>query len=145
MIKIIAIGKKTDYDLHINKYLNRLNKNFETKLDLIQYSSKANNEARNIESAEIIKKIKPSDFVILLDERGKELNNTELCNKITNNRNVIFIIGGPYGVNDELRKRANFVWSISSLIVPYEFARLLLVEQIYRSQEIFLNHPYHHI
>jgi 23S rRNA (pseudouridine1915-N3)-methyltransferase len=109
MIKIIAIGKKTDYDLHINKYLNRLNKNFETKLDLIQYSSKANNEARNIESAEIIKKIKPSDFVILLDERGKELNNTELCNKITNNRNVIFIIGGPYGVNDELRKRANFV------------------------------------
>ncbi|MDR2829159.1 MAG: 23S rRNA (pseudouridine(1915)-N(3))-methyltransferase RlmH [Mycoplasmataceae bacterium] len=145
MIKVVAIGKKTDYDLHINKYLIRLNKNFETKLDLIQYSSKSNNEARNLESNEILKKLKPSDFVILLDERGKGLNNIELCNKITNNRNVVFIIGGPYGVNDELRNRANFIWSISSLIVPYEFARLLLIEQIYRSQEIFLNHPYHHI
>jgi 23S rRNA (pseudouridine1915-N3)-methyltransferase len=109
MIKVVAIGKKTDYDLHINKYLIRLNKNFETKLDLIQYSSKSNNEARNLESNEILKKLKPSDFVILLDERGKGLNNIELCNKITNNRNVVFIIGGPYGVNDELRNRANFI------------------------------------
>jgi 23S rRNA (pseudouridine1915-N3)-methyltransferase len=109
MIRVIAIGKKTDYDANINKYLNRLNKNFETKLELLQYSSKANDEARNLESTEILKKLKPNDFVILLDERGKELYNTELCNKITNNRNVVFIIGGPYGVNDELRNRANFI------------------------------------
>jgi 23S rRNA (pseudouridine1915-N3)-methyltransferase len=64
---------------------------------------------------------------------------------IVNNRNVVFIIGGPYGVTQELRDRANFVMSISKLIFPYEICRLLLVEQIYRSQMIFLNHPYHHI
>jgi 23S rRNA (pseudouridine1915-N3)-methyltransferase len=79
-----------------------------------------------------------------LDERGKEINNDLLCDKITKNQNVVFVIGGPYGVNDEIRKRSNFILKLSELIFPYEICRLMLIEQIYRSQEIFLNHPYHH-
>jgi 23S rRNA (pseudouridine1915-N3)-methyltransferase len=58
---------------------------------------------------------------------------------------VTFIIGGPYGVTQELRDRSNFVWSLGKLVMPYEIVRLVLVEQIYRSQCINSNHPYHHI
>jgi 23S rRNA (pseudouridine1915-N3)-methyltransferase len=144
MIKIIAIGKKTDYEQQINSYIKRLNNNFKTEFTLLKFSSLANDAARENESNEILKHIEKNDFVILLDERGKQLKNKQLCEKIINNKNVVFIIGGPYGVNEKLRKRANFMLSLSDLIFPYEISRLILIEQIYRSQEIFLNHPYHH-
>ncbi|MDR2636431.1 MAG: 23S rRNA (pseudouridine(1915)-N(3))-methyltransferase RlmH [Mycoplasmataceae bacterium] len=144
MIKVVAIGKKTEYDNKIDDYAKRLINNFKTTICCIKHSTYSGNQARDFESNEIFKKIKPSDFVVLLDERGGQLTNIELCKKITNNSNVVFIVGGPYGVNEHLRKRANFMLSLSKLVLPYEISRLILIEQIYRTQEIFLNHPYHH-
>jgi len=144
MIKIICVGKKTEYDGKIKEYLIRLKTIFKTEIIAIDYSHKEYDEARKIESKKILEKIKQNDFVCLLDERGVEIDNYELTKKIINNPNFIFIIGGPYGVNDELRERANFVLKLSRLILPYEICRLILVEQIYRSQTIHLNQSYHH-
>ncbi|MDR0856861.1 MAG: 23S rRNA (pseudouridine(1915)-N(3))-methyltransferase RlmH [Mycoplasmataceae bacterium] len=144
MIKIIAVGKKSEYDSQINNYKKRLIKPFETKFELIDFSSHKDEEARNLESKKIFDLISDNDFVILLDERGVEMDNYELTNTITAHNKVVFIIGGPYGVNPELRKRANILWSIGKLIMPYDIVRLILVEQIYRSQCIKNNHPYHH-
>jgi 23S rRNA (pseudouridine1915-N3)-methyltransferase len=76
---------------------------------LLNFSSENNETARNVESNEIMKKIKENDYVILLDERGKQINNDNLLQKINLNKNIVFIIGGPYGVNEQLRQRANFI------------------------------------
>ncbi|MDR1850919.1 MAG: 23S rRNA (pseudouridine(1915)-N(3))-methyltransferase RlmH [Mycoplasmataceae bacterium] len=145
MIKIIVVGKKTEYDFKINEYETRLKNNFKISWTKIDYSGAKGELAREQESKEILSKISKNDFVILLDERGKELDNQQLTNKLTTNKNIVIIIGGPYGVNEELRKRANYMWSLGKLIMPYEIVRLLLTEQIYRCQCISTNHPYHHI
>jgi 23S rRNA (pseudouridine1915-N3)-methyltransferase len=60
------------------------------------------------------------------------------------NRSIVIVIGGSYGVNAALVKRANFIWSLGKLVYPYEVVRLILIEQIYRSQMIENGHPYHH-
>jgi len=95
-----------------------------------------------------VAKIDKGDFVIVLDERGKNISSPELSavlsEQIELGRNMCMVIGGAYGVNDETRKRANLVWSLSKLVFPHEIVRVLLAEQVYRAQEIYQNHPYHH-
>ncbi|MDR2461717.1 MAG: 23S rRNA (pseudouridine(1915)-N(3))-methyltransferase RlmH [Mycoplasmataceae bacterium] len=144
MIKIIAIGKKTDYDQQIKEYLKRLDNYFKINFVFINHSKEHNENARKLESKEILKHIKEDDYLILLDERGKELDNFELTKIFENKKNICLIIGGPYGVDDELRKKCDFIWSLGKLVYSYEISRLIVVEQIYRSQTISKNHPYHH-
>jgi 23S rRNA (pseudouridine1915-N3)-methyltransferase len=109
MIRIIAIGKKTEYEIKINDYIKRLKKPFNIEFKLLDYSSESGNAAREKESKEILKLVNKKDYVILLDERGKEIDNMELTQKLIKNSDVTFIIGGPYGVTQELRDRSNFV------------------------------------
>ena len=86
--------------------------------------------------------------MILLDERGKNISSPELSkilmNGFVNSQNFVIVIGGAFGVADELRQRANFVWSLSKLVFPHQIVRLILVEQIYRAQEISSGGKYHH-
>ncbi len=98
---------------------------------------------------EKVSKLPASDFVILLDERGKILSSPELSQTIAEpleaGRNVVFVIGGAFGHFDlEITKRANLVWSLSKLVLPHQHCRMIVSEQIYRAQEIYLGHPYHH-
>ncbi|MDR2653997.1 MAG: 23S rRNA (pseudouridine(1915)-N(3))-methyltransferase RlmH [Mycoplasmataceae bacterium] len=144
MITIIVIGKKSDYDSFISNYEKRLKQPFVIKWVKIENSKKSGNEARIEESSKIQECIKKEDYVILLDERGKQLNNEGLVEKIIKTKNVTFIIGGSYGLCQKIYDRANFMWKLSDLILPYELVRLILTEQIYRSQCIFSSHPYHH-
>ncbi|MDR2557838.1 MAG: 23S rRNA (pseudouridine(1915)-N(3))-methyltransferase RlmH [Mycoplasmataceae bacterium] len=145
MLKIIAIGKKTRYDDTIKEYLARLHKQFKTTLLLLPQCDLQNEQARNIDSQNILAKIKPEDYVILLDEKGKEIDNDQLNKQLQIvNRSIVIVIGGSYGVNAALVKRANFIWSLGKLVYPYEVVRLILIEQIYRSQMIENGHPYHH-
>ncbi|GHU49396.1 ribosomal RNA large subunit methyltransferase H [Bacilli bacterium] len=144
MIKIITIGKKTEYDTQINDYIKRLKKPFDIKIINLPFSSFSNDAAREYESKQILSNIQDDDFTILLDERGKQIDNYELTDKLVDNKKIVIVIGGPYGVNEELRKRANFMWALGKLILPYEIVRLVLIEQIYRCQCISQNHPYHH-
>ncbi len=149
-MKIIAIGKKHEkWVLNgIEIFEKRLKKPFDLSWDILPHSNFTEEKAREEETLRILAKIKPSDFVILLDERGKNISSPELAkmlsNGFVNSQNFVIVIGGAFGVADELRQRANFVWSLSKLVFPHQIVRLILVEQIYRAQEISSGGKYHH-
>ena len=90
-----------------------------------------------------------SDYVILLDERGKNISSPDLSQIIEqqflDGKTINFVIGGPFGVPQELRDRVDFVWSFSKLVFPHELMRIMLTEQIYRAQEISRGGKYHHL
>ena len=93
--------------------------------------------------------ITKEDYVVLLDERGKNFT-SEAFSKfleqrtVESTKNLIFIIGGAYGVSDAIMHRANFKWSLSSLVFPHQLVRLILAEQVYRACSIMRNEKYHH-
>ena len=149
-MKIIAIGKKHEkWVLNgIELFEKRLKKPFNLSWDILPHSNFAEEKAREEETQRILAKIKLSDFVILLDERGKNISSPELAkmlsNGFVNSQNFVIVIGGAFGVSEELRQRANFVWSLSKLVFPHQIVLLILVEQIYRAQEISSGGKYHH-
>ncbi|NLA43332.1 23S rRNA (pseudouridine(1915)-N(3))-methyltransferase RlmH [Candidatus Saccharibacteria bacterium] len=150
MIRIIAIGKKHDAWVRdgLQRYYKRLRKPFSVDWVLLPYSTKSYQKARQDESEAILSCIKPGDYVILLDERGKNLSSPEMASYLQeaiSSRSVTFVIGGAYGVDDRLRERSDLVWSLSRLVFPHMIVRLMLLEQIYRAQEIARGGPYHHI
>lgn len=108
-------------------------------------------------SADLLKKegdmildfLKKDDFLILLDERGKILSSEGLAELLEEkiaerHKQIIFLIGGAYGVSEQVRKRANFSWSLSKLVFPHQLVRLMLAEQVYRACTIMRNEKYHH-
>jgi 23S rRNA (pseudouridine1915-N3)-methyltransferase len=106
-------------------------------------------EQKDIESRSLLDALDPIDYVVLLDERGKMLNSPRLAELIGERalngaKKIHFVIGGPFGVNDELRRRADLVWQLSQLVFPHQLVRLILVEQIYRACTILKNEKYHH-
>lgn len=93
--------------------------------------------------------LQKEDYLVLLDERGKQISSEELANFIqlrTNEsiKQIIFLIGGAYGVSDAVKQRANYVWSLSKLVFPHQLVRLILAEQVYRACSINRNEKYHH-
>ena len=101
------------------------------------------------ESAAILKFLKDEDEVILLDETGRTVTNAELASDLESAMNkstkrTVFIIGGAYGVNQQVKDRSNKIYSLSKLVFPHQIVRLLLVEQLYRSFSILSGGKYHH-
>jgi len=101
------------------------------------------------ESAALEQKIPPGAFVIALDQRGKSLSSVGLADLMNDHmvRSIpewTLLIGGPYGLSDTLRKRADLVLSLSPMTLTHQMARLLLLEQLYRCCTIIRNEPYHH-
>jgi 23S rRNA (pseudouridine1915-N3)-methyltransferase len=93
--------------------------------------------------------LQKDDYLVLLEETGKMLGSEELANFIQqraneSNKNVIFLIGGAFGVSDAVKQRANYKWSLSKLVFPHQLVRLILAEQIYRACSINRNEKYHH-
>ena len=150
MIRIIAIGKKHESWIEegIRRYETRLKRPFDVEWVLLSHSSREGLAARQDESERILSRLKPSDFVLLLDERGKLLDSPSLAHHLLDplekSQSVIVVIGGADGVDDSLRLRANLVWSLSPLVFPHQLVRLILTEQLYRAQEIAGSRPYHH-
>jgi len=106
-------------------------------------------QIKKAEAVTILKSLAVNDVLILLDETGKMLSSPGLSKLIQQKANqsaqrVVFLIGGAYGVEDEIKKRANFTWSLSELVFPHMLVRLLLAEQIYRACSILANEKYHH-
>lgn len=148
-VNILAVGKKHEAWVvaGIERYEKRLRKPFVINWRLIPHSSLTGDRARQEESQRILSALKPSNRVYLLDERGEIFDSRELTKNLDADLgecDVTFIIGGAYGVNDEVRARANRVWSLSRLVFPHQLVRLILVEQIYRTQEIRAGGSYHH-
>lgn len=146
MITILAVGKKTDGDLinAIESYQKRLRAPFNVKWLSIPYSAKDGVAARQDESERLLAHIKPGDYVMLLDERGQQTTSPEFSRALSCRADATIVIGGAYGVNDELRQRANLMVSLSKMVFPHQLVRLILIEQIYRAQAIYNHHPYHH-
>lgn len=142
MIKVYSGGKKSKDWILLgqNEYLKRLRKPFDTQFLYFDDEKIANLDQKW--------PFKSSDYVILLDERGGEFSSVQLANKLeilfANGKNVIFIIGGAYGVSPAVRNKANLVLSISKLIFPHELMRVIMSEQIYRMQDISRGGKYHH-
>lgn len=149
-IKIIAVGKKHEAWVEdgIKRYEKRLRRPFDCSWSLLPNSSKDGAAAREDESERLLLRLKPDEYVVLLDERGNLLSSPKLAAVLTapldRSKTVVVIIGGAYGVNDAVRTRADLVWSLSPLVFPHQLVRLLVVEQLYRTQEIASGRPYHH-
>jgi 23S rRNA (pseudouridine1915-N3)-methyltransferase len=106
-------------------------------------------QIKKAEAASILKALATMDVLVLLDEKGKMLSSPGLANLIQQKANqsaqrIVFLIGGAYGVDDEIKSRSNFTWSISELVFPHMLVRLILAEQIYRACSILANEKYHH-
>ena len=143
-LKFIFLGKKgsSQIDFMINKYLKRLNSYIQTECFYV------NNQSSFKSDKKILLLKRPNDCLIILDERGLELNTLEysrfLQKNISNYSSLIFIVGGAHGVSDYLTQKANHLIALSKMTLPHLMARLMIVEQTYRSFTIFNNHPYHH-
>lgn len=149
-IKIVSVGKKHESWVAegVKRYEKRLRKPFDVEWDLVPHSAREGLVARQEESERIQKRLGDDDFVLLLDERGEVLDSPALSRLFTggfdSRGRITIVIGGAYGVNDELRERADKTISLSSLVFPHQLVRLILAEQIYRSQEIAAGRSYHH-
>lgn len=148
--RCLAVGPKHDAELNasIASYEKRLTRANSLNWQLLPYAAQSDETARRVESASMLAKIKDEDYVVLCDERGQELSSPALAAKLealqSQSRDIVFVIGGAYGVDDALRDRADFIWSLSSLVFPHQIVRLILAEQLYRVQCINTGHPYHH-
>ncbi len=154
-IKILAVGKTDDRHLEIliDRYMKRLTHYLSATLEILPDVKNAKNmsekEQKRVEGESILKKIQTSDHVVLLDEKGKEFRSIEFSKYLqkkmnAGTRNLVLVIGGPYGFSDSLYQRADGKLSLSKMTMSHQMIRLFLAEQIYRAFTILRNEPYHH-
>src|SRR5664279_1967700 len=149
-IRILAVGKKHESWVAdgIERYQKRLAKPFDIEWVLLPHSSSDGNRARQDESERLISRTRDDEFIVLLDEKGKMIDSPALSKllltPIETSKTITIIIGGAYGVDESVHVRSDFIWSLSPLVFPHQLVRLILVEQIYRAQEIASGKPYHH-
>ncbi len=149
MFKIICIGKIKEKYLQeaIEEYQKRISKY--TKLEIIELPDYNYDIKKTIkeESDNIMKVLNKNDYNILLDINGSLLSSVELSDKINNilinNSNITFIIGGSFGVSDEIKNMVNYKLSFSKMTFPHQLFRVILLEQIYRSFKIINHEEYH--
>lgn len=153
--QIISIGKK--HDKNLEGFISEFEKRIKANFDLVwSISGSEDDNSREVqikkESSkilEILNKEHKNSFIILLDERGKEKSTVELANLFEEKMNsgtlkIIFIIGGAYGVGEEVKEKADLILSLSKLVFPHQLVRAIVVEQIYRCISILKNGKYHH-
>lgn len=149
-LSIITVGKSRDalLDDALEAYHKRLQGLFKVEWSFVPHAKSEGLSALLEEAKQILPKLRPDDYVVLLDERGKQLTSPELSRliekEVSTGKKVVFMIGGAYGVAEEVKQRANFIWSLSPLVFPHRLVRLILTEQLYRAQTILNGQPYHH-
>ncbi len=154
-IKVLAIGKTDNKNLQalIEEYTKRLGFYIKFDLDIIPDIKNAKNlsesEQKIKEGQLILNKLSPTDYLILLDENGKEFSSigfSEFLQKKMNSglKTIVFVIGGPYGFSEEVYKKAEEKVSLSQMTFSHQMIRLFVIEQIYRGFTILNNEPYHH-
>lgn len=154
-IRLLYIGKE-DADLldaAINAYIKKINFYNVFEVQAIPYlknnKSLSFDDQKKREGELILKKIEPKEFVVLLDERGKELDSVQFSQFLQQQlnsgvKNLVFIIGGAYGFSQEVYDRGNYKLSLSKMTFPHIMTRLIFMEQLYRGFSILKNEPYHH-
>ena len=155
-IKIYAIGKIKDfYKAGVDEYLKRISGY--SKIEVIELKDESLSDkpseseikkAKDNEGKRVLSLLKNNEFLIGLDLNKKEMTSEEFAtflhdSLVNNGSSVSFVIGGSYGLSDELKKRVNTSISISKFTYPHQLARLVLVEQIFRAFKIINNETYH--
>jgi 23S rRNA (pseudouridine1915-N3)-methyltransferase len=154
-IKLLGIGKTDDPALQdlTNVYIKRLQFYNKFELELVPDVKKVKhldeNQQKQKEGELLLARLSASDFVVLLDENGKQYSSvgfSEFIQKRMNSglKQLVFIIGGPYGFSNEVYQRADSKLSLSKMTFSHQMVRLFFVEQLYRGFTILKNEPYHH-
>lgn len=154
-IKLLAIGKTDNKALLslIEEYIKRLNFYLTFKFEVIPDLKKAKNlsedQQKQKEGELILSAIKSTDVVILLDENGKQFDSVTFSSYLQKHMNsgikqLVFVIGGPYGFSESVYKQAQGKLSLSKMTFSHQMVRLFITEQIYRGFTILKNEPYHH-
>ncbi|WEK19905.1 MAG: 23S rRNA (pseudouridine(1915)-N(3))-methyltransferase RlmH [Candidatus Pedobacter colombiensis] len=154
-ITLLVVGKTEDKYLieGIEKYLNRLKHYIGFNLLVIPEIKNTKNlseaQQKSKEAELIQKQINNLDTVILMDEKGKKYTSVAFSNYLNKQmigsvQHLVFIIGGPYGFDESIYKRANGSMSLSDMTFSHQMVRLFFVEQLYRAFSILKGEPYHH-
>lgn len=152
---LMSVGKTDDplFSQIIEVYKKRLKHYLHFDLEFIPDIKKVKNlsekEHKILEGKSILKNIEPTDYVVLLDDKGKQMTSVDFSKYIEKKthsvaKRIVFIIGGPFGFSDEVYKRASEKISLSKMTFTHQMVRLVFVEQLYRAMTILNNEPYHH-
>lgn len=152
-IRLIAVGARQPgwVASAFDSYVRRLPGQWRFQLDTIAPGARSGDpdtqKAVIAEGQKILRHVKPSERMVLLDERGTQFSSAELGQTLAEwqggGRDLAFVIGGPDGVSEECMTRADLRWSLSRLTLPHGLARVLFVEQMYRAWTLSTGHPYH--
>ncbi len=154
-IEIWSIGKESDKFIEegIRHYFQKVMPWNTVELVILQIPKKAATtdpaRAKLQEEEMLLKKLQPTHYLILLDEKGKLLTSPQWAQQFQQCMNqgvktAVILIGGAFGVTENVKKRANQCWSLSALVFPHQLVRLMVAEQVYRAFSILNNSPYHH-
>jgi 23S rRNA (pseudouridine1915-N3)-methyltransferase len=154
-IQFWSIGKNNEpyVDAGITDFTRRINNYFPASWKIIPTIRNATlhteNDLKKKEGEIILKMLASQDYLVTLDENGRSFNSIQLSYFLQQRandsaKNLIFLIGGAYGLDAAVLKRANHVWSLSDLTFPHQLVRLIISEQIYRACTILRNEKYHH-
>ena len=141
---VIAVGHKMPQWVQIacEDYLKRMPREYTLEVKELKPDITPSKEALKIRQV-----IAKGDHVIAMDEHGMDITTLHMSKTMANwrlpGKNIALIIGGANGLNQSILQMANEIWRLSSLTLPHAMARLLLIEQLYRSYTILENHPYH--
>ena len=153
-IQIWSVGKAHESFVKegIEMFTKRTNHYFPAEWNIISGPKKPGSEISQLKQKEgeiILSAIAKEDYLVLLDEKGKSVTSEVFSmfleqRAISSVKNLIFLIGGAYGVSEAVMKRADFTWSLSRLVFPHQLVRLIVAEQLYRACSIIRNEKYHH-
>lgn len=154
-INFWSVGKNNEPYVKegVEDFTHRISRYFKTEWTVIPVpknsSSLPEKELKKKEGAAILQLLQKEDYLIALEERGKQISSEELATFIQARANestkqLVFLIGGAYGLDESVLKRANYKWSLSQLVFPHQLVRLILAEQVYRACTILKNERYHH-
>ena len=153
-ITVVAVGLRQPAwaDEAVRDYLGRFPKDFTVVVKEVKAEPRAGQPAAKLmqlEAERIRKAIPAEDIVVAMDEHGREFTTMDFAKKVDGWKNegcgVTFLIGGADGLDPELKKGCRMMLRLSSMTLPHAFARVMLVEQIYRAWSILNNHPYHRV
>lgn len=155
-IRLFVVGKTAFDDLKIgeSRYEQRLTHycNYEriTISDIKNPKALTQQQIKEKEGEMILAKIKPTDFVVLLDEQGTELSSVQFASWLTQKQmqqssNLVFLIGGAYGFSPQIYNRAQYKLALSKMTFSHQMVRTIFLEQLYRAFSIIKGEPYHHV
>ena len=154
-IRLLAVGDRQPswVDEAFGIYTARFPREWKFRLDVIPTARRNKNDksrqAMEAEGELILAKLNSAEQVVLLDERGKQFDSKGLSTRMldwqSDGRDLCYVIGGPDGVSESVRRRADISWSLSQLTLPHGLARVFFAEQLYRAHSLQTGHPYHRV